>query len=64
MTQRTSTSRSTLAPLSGVRVLEIGSYLAGPFCGTQLADLGAEVIKLEDPKTGWRHPGLWPLHQW
>lgn len=52
MTQRTSTSRSTLAPLSGVRVLEIGSYLAGPFCGTQLADLGAEVIKLEDPKTG------------
>ena len=50
MTQRT--SGSGIAPLSGVRVLEIGSYLAGPFCATQLADLGAEVIKLEDPKSG------------
>ena len=52
MTQTTPTSGSALAPLSGVRVLEIGSYLAGPFCATQLADLGAEVIKLEDPKSG------------
>jgi crotonobetainyl-CoA:carnitine CoA-transferase CaiB-like acyl-CoA transferase len=40
------------APLDGIRVLEVGSYLAGPFCGTQLADLGAEVVKIEQPDGG------------
>jgi crotonobetainyl-CoA:carnitine CoA-transferase CaiB-like acyl-CoA transferase len=40
------------APLAGIRVLEVGSYLAVPFCGTQLADLGAEVIKIEQPDGG------------
>src|SRR5258708_3031783 len=40
------------APLSGVRVLEVGNYMAGPFCGMQLADLGAEVIKIEQPDGG------------
>jgi crotonobetainyl-CoA:carnitine CoA-transferase CaiB-like acyl-CoA transferase len=40
------------APLAGVRVLEVGSYLAVPFCGTQLADLGADVIKVEQPDGG------------
>lgn len=40
------------APLHGVRVLEVGSFMAGPFCGTQLADLGAEVIKVEPPEGG------------
>jgi crotonobetainyl-CoA:carnitine CoA-transferase CaiB-like acyl-CoA transferase len=38
------------APLSGYRVLEIGSTVAGPFCGRLLADFGAEVIKVEDPR--------------
>jgi crotonobetainyl-CoA:carnitine CoA-transferase CaiB-like acyl-CoA transferase len=32
-------------PLAGVRVVEMGSFLAGPFCGQLLADFGAEVIK-------------------
>ena len=47
---------STL-PLSGLKVLEIGHYIAAPFCTRILADLGAEVIKLEppggDPFRGW-----------
>jgi crotonobetainyl-CoA:carnitine CoA-transferase CaiB-like acyl-CoA transferase len=40
------------APLAGIRVVEVGNYMAGPFCGMQLADLGAEVIKLEHPEGG------------
>ncbi|MEU6117530.1 CaiB/BaiF CoA-transferase family protein [Streptomyces sp. NPDC047117] len=40
------------APLSGVRVVEIGAYMAAPFAAMQLADLGAEVIKVESPGTG------------
>lgn len=36
-------------PLTGLRILEIGSILAGPFAGRMLADLGAEVIKVEAP---------------
>lgn len=39
-------------PLSGIRVIEVGNYMAAPFCTMQLADLGAEVIKVEHPEGG------------
>ncbi len=39
-------------PLEGVRVLELGNYIAAPTAGRMLADFGAEVIKVERPGTG------------
>ncbi|MFJ2351749.1 CaiB/BaiF CoA transferase family protein [Glutamicibacter sp. NPDC087673] len=41
-----------IAPLKGVRVLELGNYIAAPTAGRLLADFGAEVIKVERPGTG------------
>jgi len=37
-------------PLAGIRILEVGHMLAGPYCGLLLADLGAEVVKIEPPE--------------
>src|SRR5699024_5830352 len=45
------------APLSGIRVIEMGQLLAGPFTGTLLAYFGAEVIKIEPPSGD-------PIRQW
>src|SRR5205823_9597551 len=39
-------------PLKGVRIIAVEQFGAGPFGTLQLADLGAEVIRLEDPSTG------------
>ncbi len=58
-------------PLAGLKVLELGHYIAGPFCTRVLADLGAEVVKVEppggDPIRGWGakangHPVWFSIH--
>lgn len=40
------------ASLAGVKVVEVGVFMAGPFAGMQLADLGADVVKVENPEGG------------
>lgn len=42
----------TDTPLAGLRVLELGAFIAGPFAGQLLGDLGAEVVKVEPPGAG------------
>ena len=43
---------SSAGPLAGVRVLELGNFIAGPFAGQLLGDYGADVIKIEAPDGG------------
>ena len=38
--------------LDGIKVVEMGQLIAGPFCGQLLGDMGAEIVKLEPPVTG------------
>lgn len=48
--------------LDGIRVLDLSRVLAGPFCGMLLADMGADVIKVEDTGTG-DESRTWPPHK-
>src|SRR5262249_21972719 len=66
-----STEAAAHGPLSALRVLEIGHFVAAPFCTRLLADLGADVIKIEppagDPVRQWGkqidgHSAWWSLH--
>jgi crotonobetainyl-CoA:carnitine CoA-transferase CaiB-like acyl-CoA transferase len=48
-------------PLEGIRVLELGNFIAGPFCGMLLGDMGADVIKIERPAKGDQTRAMPPL---
>src|SRR4029079_9110155 len=37
-------------PLAGIRVIELANFIAGPLCGTLLAAMGADVVKIEPPQ--------------
>ncbi|USG62495.1 CoA transferase [Sneathiella marina] len=50
-------------PLSGLRILDIATIIAGPFAGTLLADFGADVVKLELPETGDGMRGFPPFKE-
>ena len=52
------TAASRSGPLAGLRVLEMGALIAGPFCAKLLGELGAEVVKIEPPGQGD------PLRKW
>ncbi|MDB5872053.1 MAG: CoA transferase [Ramlibacter sp.] len=47
-----STETETEKPLAGIRVLDIATFIAAPFCGATLGEFGAEVIKVEQPGVG------------
>lgn len=49
--------------LKGLRVIELGQLIAGPFCGQLLGDMGAEVIKVEPPGTNGKRGGD-PMRDW
>src|SRR3954451_22548325 len=52
------TNTASAGPLAGLKVLEMGQLIAGPFAGKTLADFGADVVKIEPPGAGD------PLRNW
>jgi formyl-CoA transferase len=57
------TTSTAFGPLAGLKVVELGQLIAGPFAGKTLADFGAEVIKIEPPAKDGK-PGGDPLREW
>ncbi|WP_068877822.1 MULTISPECIES: CaiB/BaiF CoA-transferase family protein [unclassified Phenylobacterium] len=58
MTDHAAPRPEATGPLADLVVIEMGTLIAGPFCGQILGDFGAEVIKIEDPRVGD------PMRQW
>jgi crotonobetainyl-CoA:carnitine CoA-transferase CaiB-like acyl-CoA transferase len=48
-------------PLEGIKVIELGNFIAGPFCGMLLGDMGADVIKIERPRNGDQTRAMPPM---
>ena len=59
-------SPSSSGPLAGLKVIELGQLIAGPFAAKTLADFGADVIKIEAPGVGdpLQNMGGDPLRRW
>ena len=45
-------AQSGQPPLVGIKVLDLSRIIAGPLCCQQMADMGADILKVENPKTG------------
>ncbi len=51
-----------MAPLTGIKIVDLTRVVAGPFCTMMLGDMGAEVLKIEEPKHGDDSRAWAPLH--
>jgi formyl-CoA transferase len=56
--------QNSATPLAGLKVIEMGQLIAGPFAAKTLADFGADVIKIEPPDKSATQPGGDPLRKW
>ena len=52
MTNQANTLNGSCKPLAGLKVLELGHFIAAPHCTRLMADLGASIIKVEAPNSG------------